>query len=692
MNRQHLQRFLPLTLIALLALLVRFLTIPTVFGTSPLRFLGGDPYYHMRLISYCAENFPQFLSTDSYVNYPIGYTIGWPPLFDQIVAGCAVILGFGSPSQGLVEVVGALFPALVGVCTVVVVYALTKLVFNREGVALAAAGLLALLPAHITFSQVGFIDHHVWEIFILSLILLAVVIGLKNPRRCLESGAACGVLFAVAVYSFPSAPIVIGTVALLFVLLFLFCQGTGKDTTGLFLVSGGGFLLSGLLTLCGNAVFFDISSFARKLSMFQPALLFTLFGVMMVLFVFARLVGSRPWYFYSGPVVAMGLVGYLFQDMIPGISSVVHEGLSYLSGGGSLTVIMEAESFFIGRTEGFELSMMYTYFGFVLLFALAGLGVYLYRVRSGADETAVLLGGLLIAGCILAGFQSRFVTFLGIPAAIWAGYLLVISLEQTGVWEVLCERLNHIFKGDGVFSVKGDADTKKEQKKSISKSRSKKSRPSTASSSSPRSSLSAVSVLAACVICVLVIGPVAVEAFSGVSTGGTPDDDWWGAYLFLKTETPVTSYYDNPVENPEYGVLSFWDKGNQVLYVSERPVVTNNFQVGIYDCYDFYLSDDVNTSLAILDKRKVNYVITESGMVGYSTMYHYLTTRVNDPALKGMSLAEAPQERLKDALIDSTYFKLHYLDGEGLPQFTLVYASDSIVDRENEVKVYRYDG
>ena len=688
MNRQHLQRFIPLTLIALLALLVRLLTIPTVFGTSPLRFLGGDPYYHMRLISYCAENFPQFLSTDSYVNYPIGYTIGWPPLFDQIVAGCAVVLGFGSPSQGLVELVGALFPAIVGVCTVVVVYVLTKLVFNREGVALAAAGLLALLPAHITFSQVGFIDHHVWEIFILSLILLAVVVGLKHPRRCLEAGAACGVLFAVAVYSFPSAPIVIGTVALLFVLLFLFCQGTGKDTTGLFLVSGGGFLLSGLLTLCGNAVFFEISSFARKLSLFQPAFLFALFGVMVILFVFARLVGSRPWYFYFGPVVVLGLLSYLFQDMIPGIPSVVRQGFSYLSGGGSLSVIMEAESFFIGRTEGFELSMMYTYFGFVLLFALAGLVVYLYRARSGADETAILLGGLLIAGCILAGFQSRFVTFLGIPAAIWAGYLLVVCLEWTGVWQVVCERLKRMCNGD-----LGAADNTHDQgrKSPSSKSRSKKSRNTMASPSS-RSSLSAVSVLAACVICVLVIGPVAVNAFSGVSTGGTPDDDWWGAYLFLKSETPVTSYYDNPVENPEYSVLSFWDKGNQVLYVGERPVVTNNFQVGISDCYKFYLSDDVNASLAVLDKRKVTYVITESGMVGYSTMYHYLTTLVNDPALKGMTLADVPQERLKDALMDSTYFKLHYLDGEGLPQFTLVYASDSIVDRENEVKVYRYDG
>jgi len=54
---------------------------------------GYDEYYHMRRILYTVNHFPGTLWFDSYLNYPYGFNITWPPLFDQISAALCLALG-----------------------------------------------------------------------------------------------------------------------------------------------------------------------------------------------------------------------------------------------------------------------------------------------------------------------------------------------------------------------------------------------------------------------------------------------------------------------------------------------------------------------------------------------------------------------------------------------------------------------
>jgi len=58
--------------------------------------------------------------------------------------------------------------------------------------------------------------------------------------------------------------------------------------------------------------------------------------------------------------------------------------------------------------------------------------------------------------------------------------------------------------------------------------------------------------------------------------------DWNEACQWVRDNTQKTSYtYAADIgTSPEYGVMSWWDYGNYILYRAERPAVANNFQTG----------------------------------------------------------------------------------------------------------------
>ena len=61
---------------------------------------GYDEFYHMRRILYTVNNFPNTLWFDSYLNYPHGLEITWPPLYDQISAALSLASGTAQPIWG----------------------------------------------------------------------------------------------------------------------------------------------------------------------------------------------------------------------------------------------------------------------------------------------------------------------------------------------------------------------------------------------------------------------------------------------------------------------------------------------------------------------------------------------------------------------------------------------------------------
>lgn len=145
-------------------------------------FVGDtDTHYHVLRAERIAGNFPSTPWRDEGMNYPKGADILWPPLFDQAIAGAAFVVSRGRPTPTSVERVAAVFPPLLGVATVAVVWAIGFVLFG-PGPWLLAALLFALLPVHVEFSVVGRPDQHVSELLLQALVTLAFVGGWVRER------------------------------------------------------------------------------------------------------------------------------------------------------------------------------------------------------------------------------------------------------------------------------------------------------------------------------------------------------------------------------------------------------------------------------------------------------------------------------------------------------------------------------
>ena len=84
-----------------------------VFGRDFVAFIESDAWYHMRLVDATVRHFPHRIWFDPYLVWPGGEWVNAGPFFDWVIAGAALLIGLGSPSPRLVDVVGACAPAVI---------------------------------------------------------------------------------------------------------------------------------------------------------------------------------------------------------------------------------------------------------------------------------------------------------------------------------------------------------------------------------------------------------------------------------------------------------------------------------------------------------------------------------------------------------------------------------------------------
>ena len=185
-------------------------------------------------------------------------------------------------------------------------------------------------------------------------------------------------------------------------------------------------------------------------------------------------------------------------------------------------------------------------------------------------------------------------------------------------------------------------------------------------------------------------------ATDGVSAG----PEWQDSLEWLKASTPETSYYLEPSETPEYGVLSWWDYGNWIVYIGQRPAISNNFQTGMEDSSSFFITDSEEEAKTIAEKLNVKYVITDTLMAEgkFSSIAEIAGKEIGDyydvktvTESTGLRTVATP----KQSLLQTEVYKLHKLDGTSLSNFRLVHesATDSAENessKENTVKVFEY--
>ena len=534
----------------------------------------------------------------------------------------------GSPRAA--EIAGAIIPPILGSVAIILLYLLAKKLFGME-VALLSAFIMAIDPKHITRTHSGWLDHDVMESLLILAAILLLVYALTERDRWAKFAIAAGILIAATAYTWLGTPAYMGVILIssVFLIALDLKNGNPSGETVFPLAAAFGVALALILPFWDNAWL--------KPSFFGA--LASLLGLLF-LYLLSRLFAAKRilWQAFVPAVAIFGYLGlvlsYMFTPNWGG--HPLWRGLSYFFGGGLASVgIMEA-------------SPVYRYFDLVslpslgLAFSLLGLGVLIQlTLRSGLPKVRVLFLIWVVFSLILPFFQIRFLFLFSLTGSVLISLLFFWAAER--------------LRSSGLKDP------------------------------------SMVKALSLALLVILLLPNVAgvkeiAEEKLDIS------EDWIETLDWVKENTPKTEGFENPGRAGDYGIMSWWDYGNWILYQSRRPVVANNFQAGAEDSARFFLAESEEESLKTIDKRDSRYVITDDKMA--YTKLPAIARWINEEPGSYVQIAEDRDTvtyHHSQRFMRTTLAKLHLLDCTNLGHFRLIYESETFKGTlipVKEVKVF----
>jgi len=701
----------------LVAFLMRILSYASVTANGSITFTGYDDFYHMRRILYTASNFPHSLNFDSYLNYPYGFEIGWPPLFDLLGGLLAKVLGGGQPDLHTVEFAGALLPVLLGILTIIPLYIAAASVFDRK-TALLGAFIFAVLPAHVSISRFGAVDHHVAETLLSTAAYAFFILALKWARdgsfsltsfktiysekklvKALAFAGASGLCLALLIFTWIGAPIFVS-----FIVLYAFIQTTinlkeGKNSDYLLICSIACLFSTLLFTipLSAGSLRPGLETSAMYLSWFQVFYVFSLLAGTFILWGFSLYISKKGmnWKYYPGILILVLGAGLLSLRIVSVESyAFVFEGMNFFLGKGEyIGTISEALPLFLNAQGNLSFSAVLAAFGFCFPAALAALfllGLEWKGENSKPEGVFFLLWTVFFA--YLAISQRRFSYLFAVNVSILTAYLLWVLLESLN-FETEARKLVKSGQTTGKNPIPAFQTGK--ETKLITRSKPNMKNGSGSKKAQDPDYFKLVSSL---VLVGLVFVPSILIGSAFTKNVDSVDPEWQDSLRWLRTSTPETSYYLEPSETPEYGVLSWWDYGNWIVYLSKRPAVSNNFQTGVQDSALFFTTDSEQEGKAIMEKLKVKYVIVDKLMASgkFGAIVELAGKNIeNYVDIKTVNGKEGVETSVtaKKGFLNTEIYKLYELDGTNLGNLRLVHestASEKEDIKKNVVKVFEF--
>lgn len=705
-----------LTAVVIVAFLMRMLSYAPVTANGSITFLGYDSFYHMRRILYTASNFPHTLNFDSYINYPQGFEIGWPPFFDLLGGLLANIIGGGHPSVHTIEFAGAILPVFLGVLTVIPLYIIASSVLDRKN-AFLGAFIFAVLPAHIYVSQFGATDHHVAEtllstsayaFFILALkwaregsLSLTSLRNISSEKKLIKSLAfagASGFFFALMIFTWIGAPIYVS-----FIVLYAFIQTiidlkAGKKSDYLLICTVTSVFATLIFTIPLSAISVrpGLEMSAMYLSWFQVFYVLAMLVGALILWGFSSYISKKglDWKYYPAVLILIFVVGLLSLRIFSSESyNFIIQGIDYFLGIGEyLGTISEALPLFLDQQSRLSFSAVLGSLGFCFFTALGGfflLGLEWKGEKSKPEGVFFLLWSMFFA--YLALSQRRFTYLFAVNVSILTAYFLWVLLESLD-FEVEVKKLiksKPITGKKAMPALKAGKETKAKTKS--------KMKINNSSSSKNNSQPDYFKIFTSMVLVLLVFVPCIWAGLAFAENDGLVDPGWKDSLTWLEASSPKTSYYSEPSGTPEYGVLSWWDYGNWIVYIAKRPVVANNFQTGIQDSSLFFTTDSEKKANEIMEKLKVKYVIADKQMasgkfnsiveLAGKNISEYLNVQTINKNDGLQTVASAKKE-----FTNTEIYKLYQLDGSNLGNLRLVHESNvsEETDDGNNVKVFEF--
>ncbi len=538
-------------------------------GTAGWVTMDADSLYHMRRVDLCLANGGEVAGTDSFLNYPEGAAIPWPPYYTSIASKLVAPFVSVLPEErqaSIEEGVGSL--ALVfGVLTTLVAVLAGAMLAGRVG-AFAAGTYHALCHMSIAYSVLGNGDHHSFVSFIsgaLLLILSWFLAGerLRERRNAVISGVLAGVLLGILIGSWLGSMVLLVGIEL--VLACLIFRSARHESEGL-AVFGLSFHLAALVTLwpaVAASPWTEIEPWMLvNLSYFHPA--FLVIGALVfapLLRLKAGSLGIKRYPWVVGAV--LGVVGLVLMFTDLAVARALREGFDWASKTNRFMAgISESRSLF---AAGASPSATYELGAGLWLLPLAMLFALHQVIRKGLLPVLPwLIAGMLAA--LQAAQQARFAESLALPLAVLLGWGLARACE----WKSL-----------------------------------------------PKAAV----IPGAILLAALANGGSTLKSFER-ALGGKPSAQeselpatlaMFRASRWIAANTPASQ---------DYSVMADWSAGHLIEWSAQRPSVATNFgsyvgEDSFRDPARFFMEEDPHAAEALLRKRGSRYVLLPSNLPDY---------------------------------------------------------------------------
>ena len=720
--------------IILISLFIRIVLPYKNVMQDPIRYAADDGVYHMRIVEnlLLGGHFPRKIYFDPFTYFPFGTYIHFAPLYDLLLGFIIWIVSLGKPTESIIHKIAPFYPPVLGTLAVIVAYFIAKYIFSkREG--LITAFLFSVFSPFLFRSILGATDHHQAEVLFSSLAVLFFILAIlnhQNKRKLIIYSLLTGLGLGLYFLTWNGALLFL-LIFFLFILAYYFIS---------FFLNNYPYWLLILGTISFSVALLMISPFFGHPDLLNSPLYNILhlgsFLVSILIFFLLYLLSKyfenkkiKKEYF---PIVFLAIslfILFLLQIFFPDLLNNIIYGLKVINLG-ILPQMGIVEWRGVARETIGEMSPMsfrsaFSTFGPYLYLAILGLCFLFFRFKKEKKPIDLFLiiwslAFFLITGTITTKIgQSRFSYYFALNIALLAAYLVshIINL------------IKNIFK---IAKIKGKEGFYLR--------------------------IGGIALLLNLIIFVffpfpfnltsqfpnnlpkIIVEPYLQARFSGVGR----DEDWYEALKWLRENTPdpgldfYALYKEPPVNKdtlkielypyPEtaYGILSSWDVGHIITYYAHRMPNANQFQQGLGRIdketgiivpgeASFFIENDENIALKMLDELKTRYIITDYGQaLSYGAFMGKTKWALGET--KGYYLEEDGKLVSTRKYDKSMVVRLHFFDGREwqlenkpdsyvpyLDHFRLVYESKTKVspsyfaderDKENTevrlIKVFEY--
>lgn len=684
-NEKIIAWFLLIIIIAFSLFLRIYFPWKNIFS-EPIKYAADDGVYHMRLIEnmLLGGHFPHRLYYDAYTYFPYGTYIHFAPLYDWLLSAIIWVISFGNPTLALINKIAPFYPAVLGGLTVLIVYFIGKVLWNKWA-GLFSAFLMAISQPFLFRSLLGATDHHQAEVLFSSLAILFLILTFKSEKDlkkkqfwvyAILTGIALGLYFLVWV----------GALLFLFIFFvsiisyYLIEYYLGHSYDWILILGSIVFLitLTMIVPFLGHpdilhSPLYNINHLG---SLFLGLLAFF---VLYIIGKFVKKYELQFWYFPTIIILATLFVLLLLNIFFPSVFTGIIEcfkaiNLGIMSQQGELSWRTHAREI-IGEMHPMGIQGAVNSFGFLFHLSFIGLifVIYDFIKKRKPESLLVIIWFLvifLVTGIITTTFgQVRFSYYLSVNISLLCGFLGAKGLS---------------------FGIKNLQKCWKDKEVKFSNYR----------------FIASILVIFNIVFLIFfpfplnlifpypynlpdgILGAIenAVQGASGLEL------DLYETLEWLKRNTPdpgldYYAFYPEPKYNPKtgriesypypetaYGIIASWDFGHMITYYSHRIPIANPFQQGLGKVNKlgeieqvgetlFFTENDEIKATQMLDELKARYVMTDySGAVGYGSFSGKTTWAFENEG--GYYMDEEGSGKVTTRKYDkSMIVRLHFFDG-----------------------------